>query len=273
MKSKTTSFFIVIISVFALAVGCDNDLERKQQIAEIGKNRDELLQKWYLKFNPNRDPNGPQISQKYFNNIIIAASEGKTDLPIVEEDKDNIQSQKMSSSPVANKHLTHQKYSKAELFFKGEKEINIPITQNIFKSEKYGYQIMIPEDFQSVKPRGPHIDFKFAIDDYCLIIANVSKRLPIDLPLDEVFIDQHSEQLKLMDPNHELLKSSLIIRDDNKIIVSINIDKLGDVLMKSIEYYFYKDDNLYIITAYVPNEKFDQYEDIYLKTLSTLKFN
>ena len=42
--------------------------------------------------------------------------------------------------------------------------------------------------------------------------------------------------------------------------------------MKSIEYYFYYGDNVYIITESTPIGFFEKYENIYLKTLSTFEF-
>ena len=259
MKTKTVLLLLFISGLLAFFLYIHNTVSDAEKGEQIQKNRNELLQNWYSKNNPTNDPNGRQPSEEELRQIRMAAFEGKTEIP--------------STVSTAQKTSSNKPYTSAELFFKENKENNISEFQDTFNSEKYNYSIIIPENFHRKQTNGKHIDFCFNNDTFCTIVANISPKMTIDPPINEALLLPYEQSLKQMYPTLEFLKSSIIIIDNNNVMVSLQREKNQGIWLNSIEYYFYHNNEVYIITASAPEEKFSEYETIFFKTINSFKFN
>lgn len=259
MKTKTVLLSLFIGGLVVFFIYINNTVSDARKGEEISKNRELLLENWYSKNNPTKDPSGPQPSEEELRQIRMAAFDGRTEIPSTESTTNKIQSTKP--------------YSSAELFFNEKNESNFPISQDTFKSEKYNYTIVIPKNFHRKQTKGKHIDFCFNNDTFCTIVANISQKMTVDPPINEALLVPYEQSLKQMNPTLEFLKSSIIVVDNNNIMVSLQRDNNKGIWLNSIEYYFYHNDDVYIITASAPEEKFSEYETIFFKTINSFKFN
>ena len=259
MKTKTVLLLLFIGGLVSFFIYINNTVSDAEKWDVIQNNRNELLQNWYSKNNPTNDPNGRQPSEEDLRQIRMASRVGKTEIP--------------STVSTAQKNTSNKPYSSAELFFNEKNENNISTSQDTFKSEKYNYSIVIPENFYRKQTKGKHIDFCFNNDSFCTIVANISQKTTIDPPINEAFLELYAHSLKQMNPTIEFLKTSIIVVDNNNIMVNLQRDKNKGIWLNSIEYYFYHNNDVYIITASAPEEKFSDYETIYFKTINSFKFN
>jgi hypothetical protein len=259
MKTKTVLLLLFIGGLVSFFIYINNTVSDAEKWDVIQNNRNELLQNWYSKNNPTNDPNGRQPSEEDLRQIRMASRVGKKEIPSPE------------STP--NKTPSNKPYSSAELFFNKKNENNFATAQDTFKSVKYNYSIVIPENFHRKQTKGKHIDFCFNNDTFCTIVANISQKMTVDPPINEALLVPYEQSLKQMNPTLEFLKSSIIIIDNNNVMVSLQRDKNKGIWLNSIEYYFYHNNEVYIITASAPEEKFSEYETIFLKTINSFKFN
>jgi hypothetical protein len=251
-KLKPFIFIAVIIFLILFFKNWQTTKENMERGRELSEQYDMLYEKWFAKNNPTHDANGPQPTQDEKDDLIIAASEGKSELP---------------------KTKLNKAYSSAEVFFKEDRGNSTLPSLEIFNSTKYNYSIIIPETFQLKQSQREHIDFCFNNGAFSTIVANISQKMTSDAPINDAFLETYEQTLKQMNPNLEFLKSSIINIDNNNVMVSLQRDESNGIWLNSIEYYFYHNDNVYIITASASEETFSEYETIFFKTINSLKFN
>ncbi len=71
---------IFFVGAIAAILYLYNLRQGAQRGYEVEQNKSELLQKWYLKNNPNNDPDGRQPSEYDLRQMRIAAYNGKKEI-------------------------------------------------------------------------------------------------------------------------------------------------------------------------------------------------
>jgi hypothetical protein len=141
-----------------------------------------------------------------------------------------------------------------------------------FHSQKYNYNIIVPEGFNETQATGKRIDLKLVSQDATSILVNVSERLP-----EEYNISAHDYTKEFLEnsyrqytPDIRVTKAEKTYIDNNKafLIHYINPSKS----LKALEIYFYKGDKAYVLTATTKISQFADYENIFMETYKSLKF-
>jgi len=156
------------------------------------------------------------------------------------------------------------------------KEQLICLTKNnnlkIYSSQKYNYEIIIPEGFSEAQAIGKRIDLKLVAQDGTSILVNVSDRLP-----EEYNISAHDYTKEFLEnsyrqytPDIKVTKAEKIFIDNNKAFLIHYIDPSKS--LKALEIYFYKGDKAYVLTATTKITQFSDYENIFMETYKSLKF-
>jgi len=151
------------------------------------------------------------------------------------------------------------------------------LTRNVnvkkFHSQKYNYEMEIPEGFTETQATGKRIDLKLNAKDGSNILVNVSDRLP-----EEYNISAHDYTQEFLEnsyrqytPDIKVTKAEKTYIDNNKafLINYINLSKS----LKALEIYFYKGDKAFVLTATTKISQFPEYENIFMETYKSLKFD
>jgi hypothetical protein len=141
-----------------------------------------------------------------------------------------------------------------------------------FHSQKYNYEIIIPEGFSETQATGKRIDLKLVSQDATSILVNVSDRLP-----EEYNISAHDYTKEFLEnsyrqytPDIRVTKAEKTYIENNKafLIHYVNPSKS----LKAHEIYFYKGDKAYVLTATTKLSQFADYENVFMQTYKSLKF-
>lgn len=170
--------------------------------------------------------------------------------------------------------LTHTLECKENVSILKEQLICLTKDENVnkFNSQKYNYEIIIPEGFTETQATGKRIDLKLVGQDNTSILVNVSDRLP-----EEYNISAHDYTKEFLEnsyrqytPDIRVTKAEKTYIDNNKafLIHYINPSKS----LKALEIYFYKEHKAYVLTATTKISQFTDYENVFLETYKSLKF-
>lgn len=149
---------------------------------------------------------------------------------------------------------------------------NLVAQTNTVVSENYNYSINIPEGFTQVSTLVKNVDMKFSDGKGNGVILNVSPRLPEEKGLSVTnFTKEYFEQgIKPSNPTFKVLSTEkLKIDGENAFIMVFTNSEYG---IKSMECYMFRGDIAFVITTSSPINLFDQNQELYRKTILSLKF-
>lgn len=139
-----------------------------------------------------------------------------------------------------------------------------------YRSLKYGYTINIPDGFKKMISERKNIDLKL-IDGANSILINVTSRLK-----EEYSITAHDYSAKMFEseirksnPAFKIVKTEKTYIDQEKAFLIYYTDASP---LRAIECYIFYKDNAYVITATCETKIFSTYENLFLKTIKSLKF-
>lgn len=141
-------------------------------------------------------------------------------------------------------------------------------------SEKYKYSIFYPSEFELVKPSGQHTDLKFQnTKTGSSIVVAVYPRTK-----EEYSISAHDYTKEVMEQlfqqqnlSHIIVKSEKNFIDNHKAFMIYYTSPTYNT--KAIEVYFYKENFAYVITAMTKENNFNDFEEVFKKSIYSLKFN
>lgn len=141
-----------------------------------------------------------------------------------------------------------------------------------FHSQKYNYEMEIPEDFSETQATGKRIDLKLLAKDGSSILVNVSDRLPeeYNLTAHDYTKDFLENSYRQYTPDIRVTKAEKIYLDNNKAFLINYVNPSSG--LKALEIYFYKGDKAYVLTATTKISQFPDYENIFMDTYKSLKF-
>jgi hypothetical protein len=142
----------------------------------------------------------------------------------------------------------------------------------IYRSNKYNYEITVPNTFKRAEATGKHIDLKLIKSDGTSIIVNISDRVP-----EEYGISAHDYTKEFLEnsfiqysPDIQITKTEKTFIDNNKAFLIHYINPSNST--KALEIYFFKGDYAYVLTATSKSDKFDENEITFLEIFYSLKF-
>jgi hypothetical protein len=141
-----------------------------------------------------------------------------------------------------------------------------------YNSDRYEYEIKVPNDFVIDKPSGKNIDLKLIKNDGAIILVNVSARYP-----DEYEITAHDYSKEILENSYRQLDWDFRILENRKILIENNkafliIYEVPSKHVKAMEIYFFKDDNAFTLTGKSGKNEFDSNEETFFNTLTSIKF-
>jgi hypothetical protein len=142
-----------------------------------------------------------------------------------------------------------------------------------FISKKYNYQIVIPPDFSIREWTNPHIDLKLTKTDGTNILINVTKReaAEYNITAHDYSKEMFEREFKQSTPNNSVSKAEKIYISGEKAFLINYQDPKG--LTKAIEIYFYRKNFAFVLTGTTSIEKFEEFENVFINTCNSLKFN
>lgn len=141
-------------------------------------------------------------------------------------------------------------------------------------SSNYGYSIFYPSEFEIVKPTGQHTDLKFQnIKEGVSIVVAVYPRTK-----EEYSINAHDYTKEVMEQlfkqqglSHKIVYSEKNYLANQKAFMIYYTSPAYN--KKAIEVYFYKENYAFVLTAMANEPNFKDFEEIFKKSIYSLKFN
>jgi len=141
-----------------------------------------------------------------------------------------------------------------------------------YSSQKYQYEINLPDGFEKTVSNNEHIDLKLISNDGSSIIINISERLPeeYNITAHNFSKDYFINLFKQYPIDISLTKAEKVyIRDIEAFLINyIN----GSNETKALEIYLYRQDYAYVLTATTSVDNFSSLENTFLSTLNSIKF-
>ena len=165
-------------------------------------------------------------------------------------------------SPSSNKKsVIEEKYPDiTDEFFTQFKDTIVTIGE-VFKSEHFNYEMIIPENYKITNSITSHIDLKLVDKQGNSITVNISDRTPEEAEMNahdlskEIFEQMYSQN------NAKLLEAKKIYLSNEKAFYTVFMNKLTN--QKTISVTIYKGKDVYLLTA---TSKIENYESYLLRT-------
>ncbi len=144
--------------------------------------------------------------------------------------------------------------------------------EKTFKSTRDSFTINYPNDFELYTSKRPEIDFAVKDGYGGSIVINRLADTEIKY-YDELTETDYKELIKSSAPNIKVVKFYKTNIGGRKAMVSYTIVPNGNNPVKQINCTIYNGRYIYTITANTLAKYFDKEENIFLKTINSIKFN